>query len=154
MTNPLGGAVTAPSPRSPQEFAFLVQHFADATAGVRHALIVSSDGLPVIAAAGLHRDVADPLSAMSSGLMSLGESVAQLIGASHCEQVMTKFPGAGYLVFMKMSELAGLVVLVEEGANLGVVAFGMTRLVDSVGHVLTPQMRDGLRQLANGRAPR
>jgi predicted regulator of Ras-like GTPase activity (Roadblock/LC7/MglB family) len=150
VTNPIGGAVAAPAPRNPQEFAFLVQHFADATAGVRHALIVSSDGLPVIAAAGLVPDVADPLSAMASGLMSLGESIARLIGATNCEQVMTKFPGAGYLLFMKMSELAGLVVLVEEGANLSVVAFGMTRLVDSVGHVLTPQMRDGLRKLSNG----
>lgn len=152
MTNPLASA--APAPRSPHEFVFVMQNFADATTGVRHALIVSSDGLPVVAAAGLHPDVADPLSAMSSGMLAMGENIARLFGAPHCEQLLTKFPGAGYLVFMKMSNVAGLVVLVEEGANLGTVAFAMARLVDNVGHALTPYMRDGLRQLANGQAIR
>jgi hypothetical protein len=38
-------------------------------------------------------------------------------------------------------------VLVAEGANLGVVAHQMAQLVDAVGHVLTPQLRDDLRRL-------
>jgi hypothetical protein len=37
--------------------------------------------------------------------------------------------------------------LVREGANLGVVAHQMAQLVDAVGHVLTPQLRDDLRRL-------
>ena len=38
-------------------------------------------------------------------------------------------------------------VLVREGANLGVVAHQMAQLVDAVGHVLTPQLRDDLRRM-------
>ena len=38
-------------------------------------------------------------------------------------------------------------VLVRDGANIGVVAHQMAQLVDAVGHVLTPQLRDDLRRL-------
>jgi hypothetical protein len=36
---------------------------------------------------------------------------------------------------------------VRDGANLGVVAHQMAQLVDTVGHVLTPQLRDDLRRM-------
>jgi hypothetical protein len=36
---------------------------------------------------------------------------------------------------------------VREGANIGVVAHQMAQLVDAVGHVLTPQLRDDLHRL-------
>jgi uncharacterized protein len=41
-------------------------------------------------------------------------------------------------------------VLVREGANLGAVAHQMAQLVDAVGHVLTPQLRDDLRRMNAG----
>ena len=37
---------------------------------------------------------------------------------------------------------------VRDGANLGVVAHQMAQLVDAVGHVLTPQLRDDLRRMS------
>ena len=48
---------------------------------------------------------------------------------------------------MSIGNLAGFAVLVREGANLGVIAHQMAQLVDAVGHVLTPQLRDDLRRL-------
>jgi hypothetical protein len=51
---------------------------------------------------------------------------------------------------MGIGSLAGFAVLVAEGANLGVVAHQMAQLVDAVGHVLTPQLRDDLRRIAAG----
>ena len=39
-------------PQEPQDFRWLVDNFAMSTPGVTHALIVSSDGLPLIAWAG------------------------------------------------------------------------------------------------------
>jgi hypothetical protein len=48
---------------------------------------------------------------------------------------------------MSIGSLAGFAVLVREGANLGVVAHQMAQLVDAVGHVLTPQLRDDLRRM-------
>ena len=142
-------------PRDPQEFGWLVDNFAASTPGVSHALIVSSDGLPLIAAGGMSPDLADPLAAMTSGIISLGNNIASTVGETGCDQVMLKFP-SGHFLFMSIGTMAGFAVLVRDGANLGVVAHKMAQLVDTVGHVLTPQLRDDLRRVnaASGRGGR
>lgn len=134
---------TVPDPRGPQDFGWLLDNFAGSTPGVSHALIVSSDGLPLVAAAGMSPDLADPLAAMTSGILALGNNIAIKVGEPRCEQMMLKFRG-GHFLFMGIGSLAGFAVLVREGANLGVVAHQMAQLVDAVGHVLTPQLRDDL----------
>lgn len=138
-------------PRNPGEFGWLVNNFTASTPGVSKALIVSSDGLLLLASDSIPPDVADLLSAMTSGVISLGHSIADLVGEGGCDQIMLKFP-AGHFLFMTISDLAGLGVLVEEGSNLGMIAHRMAQLVESVGHVLTPQMRDDLRRLSTGRS--
>jgi predicted regulator of Ras-like GTPase activity (Roadblock/LC7/MglB family) len=142
-------------PREPQDFGWLVDNFAASTPGVSHALIVSSDGLPLIAAGGMSPDLADPLAAMTSGIISLGNNIASTVGEAGCEQVMLKFP-SGHFLFMSIGTMAGFAVLVRDGANLGVVSHKMAQLVDTVGHVLTPQLRDDLRRVnaASGRGGR
>lgn len=137
-------------PRDPREFGWLVDNFATSTPGVSHAVIVSSDGLLLYASGSMSADIADPLSAMTSGMISLGHSIADLVGQDGCDQIMLKFP-AGHFLFMAIGDLAGLAVLVSDGSNLGMVAHRMAQLVESVGHVLTPQMRDDLRRLSTGR---
>jgi hypothetical protein len=139
VTNPV-------PPRDPQEFSWLVDNFAASTPGVSHALIVSADGLPLITAGGMSPDLADPLAAMTSGIISLGNNIASTVGQAGCEQVMLKFP-SGHFLFMSIGSLAGFAVLARAGANLGVVAHQMAQLVDTVGHLLTPQLRDDLRRL-------
>ena len=134
-------------PSEPQDFGWLVDNFALSTPGVTHALIVSSDGLPLITSTGLAPDLADPLAAMTSGIISIGNNIASQIGEPGCEQVMLKFP-SGHFLFMGIGSLAGFAVLVKEGANLGAVGHQMARLVDSVGHLLTPQLRDDLRRMS------
>ena len=134
-------------PSEPQDFGWLVDNFALSTPGVMHALIVSSDGLPLITSTGLAPDLADPLAAMTSGIISIGNNIAGQIGEPGCEQVMLKFP-SGHFLFMGIGSLAGFAVLVKEGADLGVVGHQMARLVDSVGHLLTPQLRDDLRRMS------
>jgi predicted regulator of Ras-like GTPase activity (Roadblock/LC7/MglB family) len=140
MTNP---AVVTPA--EPQDFGWLIDNFAASTPGVSHALIVSSDGLPLIVAGGMSPDLADPLAAMTSGIISLGNNIAASVGEAGCDQVMLKFP-TGHFLFMSIGDLAGFAVLARDGANLGVIAHQMAQLVDTVGHVLTPQLRDDLRR--------
>jgi hypothetical protein len=141
MTNP-----AVRPPRDPQEFSWLVDNFAASTPGVSHALIVSSDGLPLIAAGGMSPDLADPLAAMTSGIISLGNNIASKVGETGCDQVMLRFP-SGHFLFMSIGSLAGFAVLAQQGANLGLVAHQMAQLVDTVGHVLTPELRDDLRRM-------
>lgn len=125
-------------PRDPKDFGWLLDNFAASTPGVTHALIVSSDGLPLVTTGGMGADLADPLAAMTSGIISLGNNIAAKVGEPGCDQVMLKFPGDHYL-FMSIGSLAGFAVLVADGANLGVVAHQLAQLVDAVGHVLTPK---------------
>jgi predicted regulator of Ras-like GTPase activity (Roadblock/LC7/MglB family) len=132
-------------PRNPQEFDWLINNFVQTTPGVTHALIVSSDGLALIASTGLSADTADPLAAMTSGLISLGNGIAGRVGEGGCGQILLRLTH-GHYVFMRVSDLADLAVLVDADANLGVVASRMAQLVGSVGHVLTPQLRDDLRR--------
>lgn len=134
-------------PRTPQEFGWLISNFATSTPGVSHALIVSSDGLPLLASEGLPEDMADPLAAIASGILSLGNNLAHQVNGGSCDQVLLRLTG-GHFIFMGIGELAGLCVLVEAGANLGAVAHQMAQLVASVGHALTPQLRDDLRRHA------
>ncbi|SNR55494.1 roadblock/LC7 domain-containing protein [Actinomadura mexicana] len=134
-------------PQGPEGFGWLLNDFADSTPGVAHALLVSSDGLLLVGSGRMPTDFADPVAAMTSGMISLANNIARRVGESGCEQVMLKFP-AGHFLFMSIGSLAGLAVLVSEGANLGAVAHQMSRLVESVGHVLTPQMRDDLRRMS------
>ena len=83
---------------------------------------------------------------MLLGLPREAPAIARsLCGEPGCDQVMLKFP-SGHFLFMGIGSLAGFAVLVREGANLGVVAHQMAQLVDAVGHVLTPQLRDDLRR--------
>ena len=139
--------MTSPAiPRDPKDFGWLIDNFASSTPGVSHALIVSSDGLPLITTGGMSPDLADPLAAMTSGIISLGNNIAGKVGEAGCDQVMLKFP-TGHFLFMGIGNLAGFAVLVKAGANLGVVAHQMAQLVDAVGHVLTPQLRDDLRRM-------
>jgi predicted regulator of Ras-like GTPase activity (Roadblock/LC7/MglB family) len=134
-------------PREPKDFGWLLDNFATSTPGVTHALIVSSDGLALLASGGMSSDVADPLAAMTSGIISLGNNIASRVGEAGCDQVMLKFPN-GHFLFMSIGNLAGFAVLVRQGTNLGVVAHQMAQLVDAVGHVLTPQLRDDLRRMS------
>lgn len=133
--------------RTPQEFGWLISNFVASTPGVSHALIVSSDGLPLLASDGLPGDLADPLAAIASGILSLGSNIASQVGGGSCDQILLRLTH-GHFVFMGIGELAGLGVLVQPGANLGAVAHQMAQLVASVGHALTPELRDDLRRHA------
>lgn len=134
--------------RTPQDFGWLICNFAASTPGVSHALIVSSDGLPLLASDELPGDLADPLAAIAAGILSLGKNLARQANAGSCDQILLRLT-RGHFIFMSIGDLAGLGVLVQPDANLGAVAHQMAQLVASVGHALTPQLRDDLHRQAH-----
>jgi predicted regulator of Ras-like GTPase activity (Roadblock/LC7/MglB family) len=145
-------SIASKGPTGPQDFSWLLRQFASSTPGVTFALIVSSDGLSLVESGPMPSEFVDPMAALTSGMISLGNNIAKHVGAGGCDQVMLKF-AAGHLLFMGIGQLAGLVVLVGEGANLGAVAHEMTKFVHGAGHVLTPQMRDDLRRMTEQAMP-
>jgi uncharacterized protein len=139
----LPNAPTAASARTPGDVAWLVKQFAEDVPGVTHAIVVSLDGLQLAASARVERDVADQIAALSAGLLSIGNQCGELLKLGLTEYLTIRLP-RGHLLFMRLGDAAGLVVVASASADLRVLAFQMTQFVGSVGHALTPQVRDDL----------
>ena len=73
-----GAVVTSLSPAA-QNLNWLVTNFVDRVPGVAHAVVVSADGLLLVASEGLPRDRADQLAAVASGLTSLTQGAARVL---------------------------------------------------------------------------
>src|SRR5207237_10250771 len=68
-------------PVQPSQFGWLVDSFVQQVPGVAHAVVVSADGLLLVASSGLPRDRADQLAAVTSGLVSLPHGDARCVDA-------------------------------------------------------------------------
>ena len=122
------------------DFSWLVDNFANRTPGVAHALVVSADGLPVVASERLDRPKADQLAAIASGLASLTQGGARCIDGGLVKQTVVEMD-RGLLVVMAISDGSCLTVLAGSPCDVGVVAYEMTMLVNRVGQLLTPAAR-------------
>ncbi|MFD7660394.1 roadblock/LC7 domain-containing protein [Actinosynnema sp. NPDC059797] len=134
------------------DFSWLINDFVDRVHGVTHALILSSDGLPLIASDTVGVDAAEQLAAISSGMLSLARNAAAVFGKGGCEQILVRLTG-GYFLFMDIGEGAGLGVLTSPSCDMKVIGYEMTKFVDNTGHALTPQLRADMRRTVTARRP-
>ncbi|MDN3270595.1 dynein regulation protein LC7 [Streptomyces sp. DH-12] len=102
---------------------------------VRHALILSNDGLVTGASTGLRREDAEHLAAVSSGLHSLAKGSGRHFGAGGVRQTMVEFDEAVLFVTAAGSGSC-LCVLSGAEADIGHIAYEMTLLVNRVGEHL------------------
>jgi predicted regulator of Ras-like GTPase activity (Roadblock/LC7/MglB family) len=119
---------------------WLLADFVRGTPGVLHALVVSGDGLQLAASDRLETGLADRLSAVTSGLVSLARGAAQLLDAEPVTQTIVEMAGR-YLFVTSISEGSMLTVFAEQHCDIGMVGYEMTMLAARVGHVLTPAPR-------------
>jgi predicted regulator of Ras-like GTPase activity (Roadblock/LC7/MglB family) len=115
--------------RPTQDLGWLITNFVERVPDVAHAVVVSSDGLPLAFSAGFPQERADQLAAVTSGLTSLTQGASRV------------FEGGGVLVIMAISNGSSLAVLAASTCDLGLVAYEMTLLVERAGRVLTPATR-------------
>jgi hypothetical protein len=137
---------------SPQDFSWLVDSFVQRVHGVTHALVMSSDGFPLVVSQSMGTDSAEQLAAISSGLLSLARNAAGLFDKGSCEQIIVRLT-RGYFLFMGIGRGAGFGVLTASGCDMKVVGYEMTQFVAKAGHALTPQLRDDLRRVVTARRP-
>lgn len=102
--------------------------------GVRHVVVLSSDGLLKARSAGTPRDVADRLSAACSGLQSLSQSVGREFGAGTkaVRELMVGFDG-GYLFARSAGTGTHLVVITEPVVDPRLIAQQMQAQVIKLG---------------------
>jgi predicted regulator of Ras-like GTPase activity (Roadblock/LC7/MglB family) len=118
----------------------LVDDFVNRVSGVAHALVVSAEGMPLVASAYLPRDRADQLAAVASGLVSLTQGAARCFDAGQVVQTVVEME-RGIVLLMSISDGSSLAVLAVPGCDIGLVGYEMTLLVDRFSQQLTPQKR-------------
>lgn len=102
---------------------------------VRHALVLSNDGLVTGSSTDLQREDAEHLAAVSSGLHSLAKGSGRHFRAGSVRQTMIEFDEA-ILFVTAAGDGSCLCVLSSADADIGQVAYEMTLLVNRVGEHL------------------
>ncbi|TQK50446.1 putative regulator of Ras-like GTPase activity (Roadblock/LC7/MglB family) [Streptomyces sp. SLBN-118] len=105
---------------------------------VRHAVVLSNDGLPVGASTALTREDAEHLAAVASGFHSLAKGAGRHFHAGSVRQTMVEMDD-GFLFVAAAGDGSCLAVLASVVADIGLIAYEMARLVKRVGeHLRTP----------------
>jgi predicted regulator of Ras-like GTPase activity (Roadblock/LC7/MglB family) len=132
--------VTAAGTVDGRQLDWLLVDFVRGTAGTRHAVVVSGDGLRLAASQDVNAALGDQLAAVTSGLLSLAQGVARSFGAGPVRQTIVEMAG-GYLFVTSISEGSMLAVFAERTCDMGMIGYEMTVLAARVGHLLTPARR-------------
>ena len=127
----------------PPDLDGLVADFAERVPEVLHAVVLSSDGLPLAGSDRMQSVDADRVSAVASGLISLAHGAARITGYGAVTQALVAME-RGTLVIMAIDDAASLVVLTT-AADLDMVAYAMTMLVEQAGSLITPAVRGVVR---------
>ncbi|GAA4935490.1 roadblock/LC7 domain-containing protein [Streptomyces coeruleoprunus] len=123
-----------------KELDWLLDDLTKRVAHIRHALVLSNDGLVTGTSSGLPREDAEHLAAVSSGLHSLARGSGRHFRVGRARQTMIEFDDA--LLFVTAAgEGSCLCVLTEAEADVGQVAYEMTLLVNRVGEHLAVAAR-------------
>jgi len=122
---------------------WLLNGFVQRTAGVRHTVAVSGDGLLIAASQELAPERAEQIAAVVAGVVSLAQGVAQTVDRGPVLRSIVQMRKSLMFV-MALGDgrnLASLAAITMPTADVGQVAFEMTALVAQVGSILTPQAR-------------
>ncbi|NGN66338.1 roadblock/LC7 domain-containing protein [Streptomyces sp. A7024] len=127
-----------------RDLRWLLDSLAAEAPGVRAVIVVSSDGLPLLATDPVPFEGGE-LATVVSGLASLTSGAADLMEAGPVKQTMVAMDD-GCLLVMTVGDGALLGVLTTPDADLNVVCYHMALFVGRAGHVLTPELRTELRR--------
>jgi predicted regulator of Ras-like GTPase activity (Roadblock/LC7/MglB family) len=136
---PTGGTTPAELQAAAADFTWLLNRFANETAGVVDAIAVSSDGL-LIAVSDLreHAD-SERLAAIVSGITSLAAGASGNYGLGGLNKVIIDLEG-GHVLVSAIGGGAVLGVVTDKEAKLGNIAYEMTLFANRAGAALSPQL--------------
>ena len=123
-----------------QNINWLIGNFVAQVPGVREAVVVSADGLPMAVSEGLDRDSADRFAAVASGLIGLAYGAAGRFGGGGVNEIVVEMERA-FLFVTGISDGSSLAVMSEAECDVGLVGYEMAVLVEKAGSVLTPELR-------------
>lgn len=126
---------------STSELNWLLDGLVERVAGIRDAVVLSSDGLRIAASGGIDRENAEHLAAVASGFQSLARGAGVQFGGGAVRQTIVEMEAA-FLFVTAAGSGACLAVLAGSDADVGVIAYEMAMLVTRVGEYLSAEPRD------------
>ncbi|MFE0105285.1 roadblock/LC7 domain-containing protein [Streptomyces sp. NPDC059009] len=122
---------------------WLLDDLVNRVSEVRSAVMLSIDGLPVGTSSSLGRDDSERFCAIASGFHSLAKGAGRHFGAGGVVQTMVELED-GFLFVVAAGSGSCLAVFTAGHADIGLVAYEMTLLVDRVHeHLGVPERADG-----------
>jgi uncharacterized protein len=120
-----------------QDLNWLVTDFATRVVHVSHAIVVSSDGVPMALSDEIPNGFAEQFGAITCGLVGLIRGAARIFESGLPTRVLVEMEDWLMLV-MAISDGSSLAVLADPECDTDLVSYEMTLLVEAVGDVLTP----------------
>ncbi len=117
------------------DLTWLLQDLVNRVRHVRHAVLLSADGLRVASSEDLPRETAEHVSAIASGLQSLARGVGTSFELDRLRQTVLEFEG-GYFFLTAAGHGTCLAVISGPETDMGVVAYEMEVTVQSAAEHL------------------
>ncbi|MEU6573935.1 roadblock/LC7 domain-containing protein [Streptomyces sp. NPDC046805] len=114
------------------ELDWLLEDLATRVEEIRHAVVLSGDGLPIGTTQNLSRDDGERFAAIASGFHSLAKGAGHHFTAGGVVQTLVELED-GFLFVVAAGEGSCLAVFSDAGADIGLVAYEMAQLVKRVG---------------------
>ena len=123
-----------------KNLGWLLNGFVRKVPGVREAVVLSADGLPMAVSEDLDRESAERFSAVASGLVGLAHGAAVRFGGGRVNEVIVEMEHA-FLLVTGISDGSVLAAVADAGCDIGLVGYEMAVFVERAGAVLTPELR-------------
>jgi uncharacterized protein len=120
-----------------QDLNWLVTDFATRVVHVAHAIVVTSDGVPLALSDGIPDGFAEQFAAITCGLVGLIRGAARIFETGLPTRALVEMEG-GLMLVMAISDGSILAVVAAPECDTDLVSYEMTLLVEAVGDVLTP----------------
>ena len=120
--------------------SWLLDDLVTRVAQVDKAVILSRDGIPLAASAGLIREDAEHLAATAAGFQSLARGIGHKFGGGSIRQTIVEMEHS-FLFVTAAGAGSCLAVLSPASADAGLVAYEMAHLVKRVGEHLSVHPR-------------
>ncbi|WP_327116819.1 roadblock/LC7 domain-containing protein [Nocardia sp. NBC_01730] len=131
------------------DLSWLLDDLVDRLAGVRYAVVLSTDGLLLGRSTTISREDAEHFAAASATLYGLARSAGSRFDGGGVRQAVIEQERA--VLFVTAAGTNACIALqADTNANLGMVAYEMNLTVQRVGGHLTTDTRDG----RSGQSPR
>ena len=134
-----------------QRLRWLLSDVLMGTPGLRSLALVSTDGLPLVAAD--EHSPAEELATLAAGLTALSGGISNLMELGGLRRTVVTLDD-GTLILMSLDETACLAAYTSADCDLSVAGYQLARLVERAGHVLTTQLRRELRGVPGQEATR